>query len=69
MAIQPDGYSFSSSFLLDQLGLGDSQLALDSTSPLLSAASSFHKGGSPMSSSHFHFNICFWRTLPESRQY
>lgn len=37
-------------------------------SPLLSSAS-FHKGGSPMSSSHFHFNICFWRTPPETRQY
>lgn len=33
LAIQPDGHSFSYSFLLDQLGLGDSQLALNSTFP------------------------------------
>lgn len=62
MAIQPDGQSFSYSFLLDQLGLGDSQLALNSTFPFAQRCLLLSEGRVP----NKHLTLPFQHLLLEN---
>ena len=62
LAIQPDGHSFSHSFLLDQLGLGDSQLALNSTFPFAHLCLLLSQGWVP----NDHLTLPFQQLLLEN---
>lgn len=62
MAIQPDGHSFSYSFLLDQLGSGDSQLALNSAFPLAQRCLLLSQGRVP----NDHLTLPFQHLLLEN---
>lgn len=62
LAIQPDGHSFSYSFLLDQLGLGDSQQAVNSAFPFAHLCLLLSQGRVP----NDHLTLPFQQLLLEN---